>query len=255
MSNEIADPWAVVTGASSGIGKATAIALAAAGWNVVVHCRSSKSALEDVGRQIESHGRQTRLIFADVADPTAVAQLVDDAWAATGGFAAWVHVAGVDLLTGDKVKLSFEEKLVLATQTDLWGTMLAARAAGRRMFASSSGSIVTIGWDQSATGMDGDSGELFAAIKGGITSFTRSLAKSLAPKVRVNCVAPGWIKTAWGENASDVWQQRVLSETPLQRWGTPDDIAAAIVYLLSDSATFITGQTLAINGGAVTNPG
>ena len=84
-----------------------------------------------------------------------------------------------------------------------------------------------MGWDQAETGMEGDSGELFAATKGAVMAFTRSLALSLAPTVRVNALAPGWIKTAWGESASHAWQERVLRETPLARWGTPEDVADA----------------------------
>ena len=97
------------------------------------------------------------------------------------------------------------------------------------MAEQGSGAIVTMGWDQAETGMEGDSGELFAATKGAIMSFTRSLALSLAPAVRVNALAPGWIKTAWGEGASSQWHDRVIRETPLGRWGTPEDVAAGRV--------------------------
>jgi NAD(P)-dependent dehydrogenase (short-subunit alcohol dehydrogenase family) len=97
--------------------------------------------------------------------------------------------------------------------------------------------------------MEGDSGQLFAAIKGAVTCFTRSLALSLAPEVRVNCIAPGWIRTAWGETASEVWQERVRSETPLGVWGLPEDVAETAVWLASPSARFITGQTIRVNGG------
>src|SRR5262249_55750578 len=104
---------------------------------------------------------------------------------------------------------------------------------------------------QAETGMEGDSGQLFAPTKGAVMAFTRSLALTLAPEVRVNCLAPGWIQTAWGETASSAWQERVLRETPLRRWGRPEDVAAAAVWLASPAAGFITGQTLRINGGAV----
>jgi 3-oxoacyl-[acyl-carrier protein] reductase len=80
-------------------------------------------------------------------------------------------------------------------------------------------------------------------------AFSRSLARSLAPEVRVNCVAPGWIKTAWGEQASDYWQQRAVRESLLGRWGTPEDVAAAVRFLVSPAAGFITGQVIAVNGG------
>jgi 3-oxoacyl-[acyl-carrier protein] reductase len=98
--------------------------------------------------------------------------------------------------------------------------------------------------------MEGDSGELFAAAKGAVMSFTRSLALSLAPTVRVNCIAAGWIRTAWGETASDVWQQRVLDETPLGRWGEPADVAHLARFLLSRESNYLTGQVIYANGGA-----
>ncbi len=106
-----------------------------------------------------------------------------------------------------------------------------------------------MGWDQAEAGMEGDSGELFAATKGAIMAFTRSLSLSLAPDVRVNCVAPGWIKTSWGEGASSEWQDRVLRETPLGRWGTPEDVAEAVRFLVK--SRFLTGQIVRVNGGAV----
>jgi 3-oxoacyl-[acyl-carrier protein] reductase len=108
-----------------------------------------------------------------------------------------------------------------------------------------------MGWDQAETGMEGDSGELFAATKGAVLAFTRSLALSLAPAVRVNALAPGWIKTRWGESASATWQDRVRRETPLARWGAPEDVARVARFLVGPAAAFLTGQTIRINGGAV----
>ncbi len=99
--------------------------------------------------------------------------------------------------------------------------------------------------------MEGASGELFAASKNAVMGFTRSLAVSLAPRVRVNCIAPGWIRTAWGETASEVWQERVRKETPLERWGTPEDVAKVARFLASSEAAYLTGQVIRVNGGAV----
>ena len=90
-----------------------------------------------------------------------------------------------------------------------------------------------------------------SAAKNAIMGFTRSLAVSLGPEVRVNCIAPGWIRTGWGEQASDQWQERVLQETPLNRWGTPEDIAKLTRFLVSPDASYITGQVINCNGGAV----
>jgi 3-oxoacyl-[acyl-carrier protein] reductase len=99
--------------------------------------------------------------------------------------------------------------------------------------------------------MEGDSGELFAATKGAVMAFTRSLALSLAPSVRVNAIAPGWIKTAWGESASAAWHERAVRETPMGRWGTPEDVARVARFLVGPDAAFLTGQVLRVNGGAV----
>jgi 3-oxoacyl-[acyl-carrier protein] reductase len=251
--SESASRWAIITGASSGIGRATALRLAQAGWNVGIHFRRSKEAAHQVANDVHQFGRKSLLFQADLADTTTSIPLVEESWKQTGGFDAWIHLAGADLLTGAEARLPFEQKLDLITRVDLIGTILTTREAGRRMRKAGQGSIVTIGWDQSATGMEGDSGEIFAAIKGGVASFSRSLAKSLGPVVRVNCVAPGWIKTAWGENASSIWQERACREAILSRWGTPDDIANVVEFLISDRALFLTGQTINVNGGVVTS--
>jgi 3-oxoacyl-[acyl-carrier protein] reductase len=111
------------------------------------------------------------------------------------------------------------------------------------------GAIINIGWDQAAHGMAGESGEMFGAIKGAIMAFSRSLAQSLAPRVRVNCVAPGWIRTAWGETASEYWQTRAQQESLRGRWGEPLDVARAVRFLASPESDFITGQVIDVNGG------
>jgi 3-oxoacyl-[acyl-carrier protein] reductase len=119
------------------------------------------------------------------------------------------------------------------------------------MKLAGSGVILTMGWDQAETGMEGDSGELFALTKGAVMAFSRSLSLSLAPEVRVNCLAPGWVRTAWGETASEEWQARVLRETPLHRWGRPEDVAALAYWAASPAAANVTGQVLRTNGGAI----
>jgi len=129
--------------------------------------------------------------------------------------------------------------------------MLMARRLGAKMKQRGRGLILTTGWDTAETGMEGDSGQLFAAVKGAITCFTRSLALDLAPAVRVNCLAPGWIRTGWGETATQAWQDRVRKETPLGVWGLPEDVANAAVWLANPKSKYITGQTIRINGGAI----
>ncbi len=241
----------IVLGSTSGIGRAVALALAASGADVIVHGRSSRKAAEDVAGSVREMGRRSAVLLADLADRSAGEKLVEDAWSRWGGLDAWLHLAGADTLTGEGAKLSFDAKLDWLWSVDVASTIRLCRDVGRRMVSQGSGSIVTMGWDQAETGMGGDSGELFAATKGAILSFTRSLALSLAPEVRVNALAPGWIKTAWGQHASKVWQDRVIAETPLSRWGTPEDVAAIACFLVSDRAAFLTGQSIRVNGGSV----
>ncbi|MEZ6049479.1 MAG: SDR family oxidoreductase [Planctomycetaceae bacterium] len=171
--------------------------------------------------------------------------------AGAGGFQIAVLNAGVDLLTGPAKDWKYTEKLDALLKVDVISTTILGRAWGGAMKDAGRGSLITIGWDQSDRGMEGESGELFAMAKNSVMGFTRSLALNLAPKVRVNCIAPGWIKTAWGEKASDYWQERVLSETPLKRWGYPTDIARMARFLCSEEASYITGQVINVNGGAV----
>jgi len=218
---------ALVTGSTSGIGKAIADLFEASGATVL------------------RHGSR----LADLREAAQVDRLAEDAWA--GGLDILVCNAGADTLTGALAKASYNDKLEALLDIDLKSTMRLARTLGGRMKVRGRGVILTIGWDQAETGMEGESPQLFAAVKGAVMTFTRSLAKSLAPEVRVNCIAPGWIRTAWGETASAEWQERVRRETPLGIWGLPEDVANAALWLASPLASFITGQTIRVNGGVV----
>jgi 3-oxoacyl-[acyl-carrier protein] reductase len=240
-----------VLGSTSGIGRAVAYALAQAGADVIVHGRSSRQAADEVATAVRWFGGRSAVLMADLADRQAGDHLVEQAWSVWGGLDAWLHIAGADTLTGSAAKLSFDAKLDLLWNVDVVATVRLCRAVGRLMKSQGRGAIVTMGWDQAETGMAGDSGELFAATKGAIMAFTRSLALSLAPTVRVNALAPGWIKTEWGEGASQAWHDRVLRETPMGRWGTPEDVAQAACFLVSPAAEFFTGQVIRVNGGAV----
>jgi 3-oxoacyl-[acyl-carrier protein] reductase len=242
---------AAVLGATSGIGRAAAVALAEAGADVIVHGRRSTQAADALVHELRAKGVRAHALMADLADRDAGDRLVEDAWSLWGGLDAWLHIAGADTLTGANAKLSFDSKLDLLWSVDVVATIRLCRAVGRKMKSRGHGSILTMGWDQAETGMEGDSGELFAASKGAIMAFTRSLALSLAPEVRVNALAPGWIKTVWGESAPSDWQERVLRETPLARWGSAEDVARAAYFLVSPAAEFLTGQVLRINGGAI----
>ena len=249
---ELTGRTAVVTGASSGIGRAIALELARAGAAIVVHHRRSAGAARTVADEVARLGHTAWVVPFDLTLHDEYDAFIDRVWSVVAApVDIWVNNAGADLLTGPDAKLPYSEKLQRLYDVDVFGTALLGRLAGARMKAAGRGTMLNIGWDQADRGMEGDSGELFALSKNAIMGLTRSLAVSLAPEVRVNCIAPGWIKTAWGETASDVWQERVLRETPLKRWGTPDDIAKLARFLVSDEAAYLTGQVINANGGAV----
>ena len=240
----------VVTGASTVIGASIALECAAAGANVVISYRTSKADAEQVANSVRRSGRAADVLCLDLEDESSCHEFVGDCHE-SGAVDGVVLNAGVDLLTGEMKQADYFVKLQALLDVDVRGTLRLARAFGSVLKEQGSGSLLTVGWDQSDRGMEGDSGELFSTAKNAIMGFSRSLAMSLAPIVRVNCIAPGWIQTEWGESASDEWQQRVLDETPLQRWGQPQDIANAARFLLSDEAAYITGQVINVNGGAV----
>jgi 2-amino-4-hydroxy-6-hydroxymethyldihydropteridine diphosphokinase len=246
---ELTGQRAVVTGSTSGIGKAIALELATAGADLIVHGRRQNAA-QEVAQQIKGHQVGCQVLLADLRSSKECDTLVAAAWE-QGPVHIWINSAGADTLTGAAAHWPFDRKLKELLDVDVTATLLLSREAGRRMKEQGHGVILNMGWDQAETGMEGDSGQLFGAAKAAVMAFSKSLALTLAPEVRVNCLAPGWIRTAWGEKASAVWQERVRRETPLGRWGTPEDVARAARWLVSPAAAFITGQVIRINGGAV----
>jgi 3-oxoacyl-[acyl-carrier protein] reductase len=143
--------------------------------------------------------------------------------------------------------------LVVSWRVDVSGTIEVSRLVAQQMYGQPSRpalpSMVHIGWDQAAGGFEGDSGQYFSTTKAAVDAFSKSLAKSVAPRIRVNCVAPGWIQTEWGASTSSAWNERATGESMLERWGTPSDVANAVVWLCQPESSFINGQTIAVNGG------
>ena len=217
---------------------------------MLIHTGHDESRAQQVCEQIRALGRESIAYRADLTEENAADRLVTASWNWRAGVDIWINNAGADVLTTEAADWSFTDQLHLLWKVDVLGTMELSRQIGDRM-RPRGGVILNIGWDQTETGMAGDSGQMFAATKGAVTAFTRSLAHSLAPAVRVNCLAPGWIRTAWGEQASDTWQRCAAAESLLGRWGTPEDVARVARFLASPSAAFITGQVVAVNGGRV----
>ena len=283
IPSSLAGKSIVVTGASSGIGQAMAVEFAKAGANVLVHANTNHKGAEKTAARVRAEGREAHTLFHDLSTTQGQNALVDEAWR-WREIDAWVNNAGVDVLTGEAADFSFEEKLALLWEVDVVATLRISREVGKRMLAAQKQAlqdkaILNIGWDQAASGMAGDSGEMFAAIKGAVMAFTRSLAKSLSrnalaryqrhgmvverkgfetdskslsPHVRVNCIAPGWIKTEWGENTSEEWNNRAMSESLCARWGLPEDVARVARFLVSEEASFINAQIINVNGGRQT---
>jgi 3-oxoacyl-[acyl-carrier protein] reductase len=254
--NDAAAPLAgrsvLVTGASSGIGRAIALAAAGAGADVALTYRLNEAGARDVERGVKAAGRRAVVIQADVADESSVRALADVARHALGRIDAWVNNAGADILTGPAASLPDIARLDMLLAVDLRGTMLASwRAADILNAQPDGGVIINMSWDHVLTGMAGRNPELFAAVKGGVLAFSKSLARSVAPRVRVNVVAPGWIDTSFANGIDQDRRAAIADATPLKRWGTPDDVAGAVVYLASPAAAFLTGQTLLVGGGAV----
>ena len=240
---------AVVTGSSSGIGRAIALRMAAAGADCLVHARRSRDAAEAVAEEIRACGVEAHVVLADLSEEQGRTALLEQALAWRKSIDIWVNNAGVDVLTGEAADWSFERKLEQLWRVDVGATIQLSRAIGEQMKKAGRGVILNVGWDQAEQGMAGDSGEMFGAIKGAVMAFSKSLAQSLSPEVRVNCLAPGWIRTAWADQASDEWNKRAVGESLVGRWGTPEDVAATAHFLASDAASFISGQIMPVNGG------
>jgi len=240
----------LVTGGSAGIGKEAVLELASAGADLIVHGRND-ARVEEVMALARRRGAQAWGLTEDLAKADGPQKLWDRFLALKVPLDGWINNAGADILTGAGPGKSFDEKLEALWRVDVEATLKLSRLAGHWMKERHGGVVLNVGWDQAETGMEGDSGTLFGTTKGAIQAMSKALAVDLAPKVRVHTIAPGWIRTAWGEKAPSLWQERVLRETPLARWGEPRDVAAAMTWLMTPSAAYLSGQTIRVNGGAV----
>jgi len=237
---------AIVTGAGSGIGRATAIRLAAEGAAVACVDLSGEGA-RDTAKTIEAAGGRTLALAADVTDDGACASMVEDTLARFQRLTTLVNSAGVRPVAADPAPAPAEWRRVV--EANLTGTYLPSRAALPALTASGAGSITNLA---SIFGLvAGSMAPSYAASKGAVANLTRQLALDWAPAVRVNCVCPGVIETPMtAELRGDpAWRETVLGKYPLRRFGRPEEIAAAILYLASDEAAYVTGVALPVDGG------
>ncbi len=239
---------ALVTGASRGIGRAIALALAAEGADVAVNYAGSEAAAQEVAEAIRAMGRKAVVIQADVASGEAATAMLDNAVAELGGVDILVNNAGI---TRDKLLMRLkEEDWDAVLETNLKGVFNCTQAAVKYMMKQRSGNIVNI---SSVVGLTGNVGQSnYAAAKAGVIGFTMSVAKEVAGRgIRVNAVAPGFIKTDMTSVLPEKIVGNLLQSIPLQKLGEAEDIAKAVVFLVSDDASYITGQTLHVDGGMV----
>ncbi len=237
---------ALVTGGSRGIGRAIVLALAAEGADVGFSYRKETRAAKEVVTAVERLGRRAMALPSDASQPEETEDLVQKTRAQLGRIDIAVANAGIAGPEGWEAVSAKAWRETL--DTNLVGPYSLARAA-RPHFPTSGGTVIFV------ASIDGlmavPDGLPYAAAKAGVLSLTRSLALALAPRIRVNAVAPGWVRTPMtaGLHESAGPREAIRRAIPRGRWGEPDDVAAAVVFLASDMARFITGETLVLDGG------
>ena len=237
---------ALITGAGSGIGRATAQRLSAEGAQVACANVTMESTAETV-RAISAAGGEAIAIATDVTDEAACAQMMDKTLERFGRLTTLINSAGVRSDPPQAIPGPREWRRVV--DVNLTGTYLASRAAVAALTDGGAGSITNLASIFGLVG--GSTSSAYAASKGAIVNLTRQLAIEWAPGVRVNCVCPGVIETPMTAalRQNPTWAEQVLKHYPLRRFGHADEIAAAILYLASDEAAFVTGAALPVDGG------
>ena len=237
---------AIVTGGSRGIGRAVAVRLANEGANVAITYRSNEAAAEAAAEEVRAAGAQCEVFQGDVATPEDVAALFEGVGEALGRVEILVNNAG---LTRDNLMMRMKEnEFDEVLRTNLKGTYLCTRAALRPMIRARWGRIVNV---SSVVGLVGNAGQAnYAASKAGIIGFTKSVAREVAQRaITANVVAPGYVETELTQNLTDDIKDQIKSQVPAGRFAEAEEVAGVVAFLTGEDAGYITGQTLAVDGG------
>lgn len=246
MQIELGGKVALVTGASRGIGRAIALALGQAGATVVINYRDQAQAAERVVQAIVDSGGTAQAIQADIAQPADVERLIKQTLDAYSRIDILINNAGI---TRDNLLLRMkDDEWDTVINTNLRGVYAMTKAVLRPMMKARGGRIINM---TSVVGLTGNAGQAnYAAAKAGLIGFTKSVAREMASRgITVNAVAPGYVETDITNVLSDDIKNTARNAIPLGRFGQPEDIAGAVLFLASDLAAYITGQTIAVDGG------
>jgi 3-oxoacyl-[acyl-carrier protein] reductase len=237
---------AVITGGTRGIGLAVAKRLSADGYDLLLTYRDDAAAAKSAQEELSPSGRQVTVVAADIATADGAGAAIEAAMQQLGRLDVLVNNAGI---TRDTLLMRMnDDDWDDVLTTNLKGAFLTSKAAIRPMLRQRSGRIVNL---SSVVGLVGNAGQAnYAAAKAGLIGFTKSLAKEVGSRgITVNAVAPGFIATRMTETLPEESKKTILERTPLGRFGTPEDVAGVVAFLVGPDASFITGHTLTVDGG------